>query len=172
MTESRFHDAMNWSSPPDRHRGWSNRYFIDTEFSDFQQCEMLSLAIVGENGLEFYAERIDYCEVRCSDFVRAMVLPQLGRFEGKAMTLDQICLVLRAWLASIPTASKPTLCFDNAIDLSILRTLLGDQLLDGWMFEDISGRLDPGRRAAYFRRHGGEHHALHDARANAYACSF
>jgi len=54
MTDTRFHDAMNWSTLPESRNGWGNRYFIDTEFSDFHAPEVLSIAIVGENGVEFY----------------------------------------------------------------------------------------------------------------------
>jgi len=172
MTDTRFHDAINWSSSPDRHSGWGNRYFIDTEFSDFQTREILSIAIVGENGLEFYGERTDYSEVRCSDFVRAVVLPQFGRFEGRAMTLEQLSQELRDWVVDIPAASKPVLCYDHTVDIALLRHLLNGQLPSDWQFENISGLLDAARRAAYFLRYGGEHHALHDARANAYACGF
>lgn len=54
----------------------------------------------------------------------------------------------------------------------MLRFLLNGRLLGGWAFENIGGQLDAARRAEYFLRYGGEHHALHDARANAYACGF
>ncbi|SDP81876.1 protein of unknown function [Ralstonia sp. 25mfcol4.1] len=172
MTDTRFHDEMNWSKSPESRSGWGNRYFIDTEFSDFRAPEVLSIAIVGESGVEFYGERTDYSEARCSDFVRAVVVPQFGRFEGRAMILGRLRQELRDWVAAIPAASKPVLCYDHAVDLAMLRSLLSERLPDGWAFEDISGQLDVDRRAAYFLRYGGEHHALHDARANAYACSF
>lgn len=170
MTNMRFQDAMNWSTFSESAGGWNNRYFIDTEFSDFQTPEVLSIAIVGENGMEFYAERTDYGEARCSEFVRAIVLPQFGRFEGRAMMLDRLSQELDDWLTSIPPASIPVLCYDHAVDLDMLCSLLNGQWPKGWAFENISGQLDARRRAAYFLKYGGEHHALHDARANAYAC--
>ncbi len=111
----RFHDSMNWSRSPESRFGWGNRYFIDTEFSDFQAPEVLSIAIVGENGVEFYGERTDFDAARCSGFVRMVVLPQFGRFEGKAMTLDRLGRELRNWVGEIPTASKPVLCYDHAV---------------------------------------------------------
>ncbi|WP_019449316.1 3'-5' exoribonuclease [Cupriavidus sp. BIS7] len=172
MTDTRFHDGMNWSRSPESHNSWGNRYFIDTEFSDFHAPEVLSIAIVGENGLEFYGERTDYIEARCSDFVRAVVVPQFGRFEGRAMILDDLSQELREWVAGIPVGSKPVLCYDHAVDVDMLRFLLNGQLPNGWAFEKVSGQIDAARRAAYFLRYGGEHHALHDARANAYACGF
>ncbi|WP_137926295.1 3'-5' exoribonuclease [Cupriavidus sp. 2SB] len=172
MTDTRFHDAMNWSCLPNRSNGWGNRYFIDTEFSDFQTPEVLSIAIVGENGFEFYGERTDYSETWCSDFVRAVVIPQFGRFERRAMILERLSEELRDWFTDIPAASKPVLCYDDVLDIDMLRVLLNGPLPGAWAFTNISGQLDSARRAAYFLRHGGEHHALHDARANAYAYGF
>ncbi|MGF6634886.1 hypothetical protein [Paraburkholderia sp. MM6662-R1] len=169
MTDTRFHGALAWPIPPGEHSGWNNRCFLDTEFTDFQRCQLISLAIVGENGCEFYGERIDYDVALCSDFVGAVVLPQLGRFAERAMPLERLREALHAWLADIPVTSGPVLCYDYETDLNLLRYLLGGPLPRGWALENIAGRCDSERRAAYFARHGGEHHALHDARANAYA---
>jgi hypothetical protein len=133
---------------------------------------VLSIAIVGENGLEFYGERTDYSETRCSDFVRAVVIPQFGRFEGRAMIMERLSEELRNWVADIPAASRPVLCYDHVVDIGMLQRLLNGQLPNDWRFENVSGQLDAARRAAYFLRCGGEHHALHDARANAYSYGF
>ena len=172
MTDTRFHDAMNWARSPESIHGWGNRYFIDTEFSDFQAPEVLSIAIVGENGVEFYGERTDYSVERCSDFVRAVVVPQFGQVDGRAMVLERLRQELREWFADIPTMSTPVICYDHAVDVVMLQFLLDGQLPDGWAVENIDGRLNAERRAAYFREYGGEHHALFDARANAYSFGF
>jgi hypothetical protein len=76
---------------------------------------------------------------------------------------------LRAWLAGIPGDGAPVLCYDYETDLNLFRFLLGGPLPRGWRLENIAGSRDPARHAAYYARHGGEHHALHDARASAYA---
>ncbi|WP_277042731.1 hypothetical protein [Caballeronia mineralivorans] len=47
--------------------------------------EVVGIAFVAENGDEFYGESSDFDHSRCSDFVRAMVLPQLGTPEGRTM---------------------------------------------------------------------------------------
>jgi hypothetical protein len=39
----------------------------------------------------------------------------------------------------------------------------------GWQAFDVAGLLDRQRSEAYYRIHGGRHHALADARANRYA---
>lgn len=169
MTDTSFHGALLWPLPAERAGGSNSRYFIDTEFTDFRQCQLVSLAIVGENGNEFYGERTDFDPARCSDFVRKVVLPQLGQFEGRAMPFDRLREALRMWLGDIQDESAPVLCYDCETDLNLFRFLLGGPLPRGWQVENIARRRDRVRRADYFARHGGEHHALHDARANAYA---
>ncbi|MBB5502194.1 3'-5' exoribonuclease [Paraburkholderia sp. MM5384-R2] len=171
MTDTRYHGALVYPTPTGDAPSWDNRYFIDTEFTDFQRCQLISLAVVGENGNEFYGERTDFDRTLCSDFVRTVVLPQLGQFEGRAMPFAALREALRAWLADIPGDGAPALCYDYETDLNLFRFLLDGPLPRGWRLENIAGRRDRERRATYFARHGGEHHALHDARANAYACT-
>ncbi|SOF00978.1 protein of unknown function [Burkholderia sp. OK233] len=169
MTDTSLHGALLWPLPAEQQGSSNSRYFIDTEYTDFRHCQLVSLAIVGENGDEFYGERTDFDQARCSDFVRKVVLPQLGQFEGRAMPFVRLREALRAWLGSIPGDSGPVLCYDYETDLNLFRFLLGGPLPRGWRVENIAGRRDRERRAEYFARHGGEHHALHDARANAFA---
>ncbi|PMS21576.1 hypothetical protein C0Z18_06840 [Trinickia dabaoshanensis] len=149
---------------------WKIRYFLDTEFTSFDACQLVSVAIVGEDGREFYAERSDFDRALCSDFVCEVVLPQLGQFPGRAMTFDQLKSELLAWLQAVPVKPKPVLCYDYEGDFVLLGQLLGGPLPRGWKAENVNPRLNAERLATYFAEHGGEHHALHDARAN--ACAF
>ncbi|KXU90047.1 hypothetical protein CI15_07715 [Paraburkholderia monticola] len=169
MTDHRFFGALVYPIPTGVISDSDNRYFIDTEFTDFRRCQLISLAVVGGNGDEFYGERTDFDPTLCSDFVRTVVLPQLGQFEGRAMPFARLREALRAWLTGIPGDGAPVLCYDYETDLNLFRFLLDGPLPRGWRLENIAGRRDRERRAAYFTRHGGEHHALHDARANAFA---
>ncbi|WP_321962133.1 3'-5' exoribonuclease [Paraburkholderia sp. J7] len=169
MIDTSFHGAIVFPVPDYGSSERYTRYFIDTEYTGFGSCELISLAIVSEAGIDFYGERTDYDEALCSDFVHAVVLPQLGRIQGCAMPFERLREALRAWLADIPPASRPVLCYDHETDLNLLRFLLAGPLPRGWTLENIAGRCDAKRRAAYFDQHGGEHHALHDARANFYA---
>lgn len=145
------------------------RYFLDTEFTDFEARQLISLAIVGEDGREFYGERSDFDRSLCSDFVLDVVLPQLGQFPGRMMTFSQLGTELWAWLQAIPAKPKPVLCYDYEGDFMLIGHLLGQPLPHGWSPENVYSRLKVERLGAYFAQHGGEHHALHDARANAYA---
>ena len=88
MTDTSFHGALLWPLPAELQCGSNSRYFIDTEYTDFRHCQLVSLAIVGENGDEFYGERIDFDLARCSDFVRKVVLPQLGQLDRKSTRLN------------------------------------------------------------------------------------
>lgn len=169
MTETRYRGPLLYPIPPEQNPDWDSRYFIDTEFTDFDRCELISVAVVGENGCEFYGERTDYDASLCSDFVRAVVLPQLGRFEGRAMPLVELRAALREWIADIPREGSPVLCYDYETDLHLFRFLLNGPLPRGWRLQNIARQRDRDRRAAWFAQHGGEHHALHDARANAYS---
>ncbi|QMI44682.1 3'-5' exoribonuclease [Burkholderia sp. MBR-1] len=150
-------------------RGWNNRYFIDTEFTDAEQRQLISLAIVGENGHEFYGERNDFEVASCTDFVREVVLPQLGQFNGRSMRLPHLRDALRDWFDRIPVIGGPVLCYDLEADIDLLRELLEGQLPAGWALDNIATQIDDRRRALYYARYGGKHHALHDARANAWA---
>jgi hypothetical protein len=55
---------------------WKTRYFLDTEFTSFDACQLVGVAIVSENGREFYAEGSDFDRAQCSDFVGVIVLPK------------------------------------------------------------------------------------------------
>ncbi|NYH17848.1 3'-5' exoribonuclease [Paraburkholderia bryophila] len=145
------------------------RYFLDTEFTAFDACQLISVAIVSQDGNEFYGECSDFERPLCSDFVRETVLPQLGQFAGRSMPSAQLRSELQAWLEAVPVAAEPVLSFDFSGDFELVCHLLGASLPHGWKAENIETQLDTTRRAAYFDQHGGEHHALHDARANRYA---
>lgn len=145
------------------------RYFLDTEFTAFDACQLISVAIVSQDGHEFYGECSDFERPLCSDFVRENVLPQLGQFPGRSMPFAKLRGELLAWLEAIPVASVPALCFDFPGDFELVCHLLDGPLPRGWKAENIQAQLDATSRVAYFAQHGGEHHALHDARANRYA---
>ena len=45
--------------------------FLDTEFTDFIRPDLISIALLSEDGQEFYAERTNYCHADCSDYCAA-----------------------------------------------------------------------------------------------------
>jgi hypothetical protein len=58
--------------------------FLGAGFTDFVRPDLISIALLSEDGQEFYAERTNYCHADCSDFVRQTVQPLLGRVPGAA----------------------------------------------------------------------------------------
>lgn len=92
--------------------------FLDTEFTGFESPELISLALVGEDGREFYAERTDYDRNKCNDFVRETVLPLLGRVPGAACDGPQLTNRLRDWFERLPETA--TLIFDFEGDWLLL----------------------------------------------------
>uniref|UniRef100_UPI003F49A436 hypothetical protein n=1 Tax=Cupriavidus yeoncheonensis TaxID=1462994 RepID=UPI003F49A436 len=112
---------------------------------------------------------MDFDRLLCSEFVRSAVLPQLGQVQGRSMPAAQLRAELRAWLLAVPLKPKPILCFDYQGDFDLLYDLLDGDMPTGWKSEPVGNRLDVEKQEAYFREHGGRHHALRDARAKAYA---
>lgn len=146
---------------------------VDTEFTDFIQMDLISIALVAEDGREFYAERTDYRADDCSDFVRSAVLPMLGRAVGAACTRAQLTHRLRAWFEEL--TEPATLVFDYFSDWELLIDAflgdefykppanVGDKLL---LVAEIIG--DPVYQHALnrtFTREWPPHHSLADARA-------
>jgi hypothetical protein len=143
------------------------RVFVDTEFADFIDCDLISIALVADDGREFYGERSDFDMSICSQFVYAAVLPQLGQYPGRVFTRDELRAALLAWLDEFSEESERMLCFDYG-DWELLCDLL-DEVPSGWLALNVGELLDPHRMEEYYREHGGRHHALSDARANRYA---
>lgn len=55
------------------------RWFLDTEFNeDGRTIELISIALVPEDGYSYYAHSADYDPDKCNEWVKANVLPQLA----------------------------------------------------------------------------------------------
>jgi hypothetical protein len=144
------------------------RVFVDTEFTDFLECELISIGLVSEDGQEFYAELSDFDRSKCSDFVRAAVLPQLGIHAAVVGTEEEVVPALCAWLRNFK--STVLVCSDQMVDWELLCYLVRDpvtlQLPPGLSWESIANDLDPTAVWRYFEGSGHRpHHALHDAHA-------
>ncbi len=92
--------------------------FLDTEFTDFIRPDLISIALVSEDGREFYAERTDYFPTRCSEFVRETVLPLLGRVPGASCTHLELTNRLREWFKQLPEPA--TIIYDYKVDWHLL----------------------------------------------------
>lgn len=100
--------------------------FLDTEFTQFAAPELVSIAMVAEDGREFYAESIDYCQANCSDFVCETVGPLLGRVPGAACTSKELGERLTQWFQWLGESSIVVYDFRTDWDLLSLAMRGGD----------------------------------------------
>lgn len=148
------------------------KLFLDCEFTDFIDCELISIGIVSADGQhEFYAERNDYTDAWCNAFVREAVLPYLGQFPDVTCNRDALAHRLRTWFSTLPRHVQ--IASDSMHD----RDLLWDAF-DGELPENLDKSIFNLRplidttvfNEAVYHYHSLQdrpwHHALHDARAH------
>lgn len=144
--------------------------FVDTEFTDFIDCELISIGLVSEDGLhELYLEVRDFDRAKCNAFVREAVLPQLGKSNHAEISKADLPAKLRSWFASLP--GTMTLASDSAHDRDLLADAFDGKWppnIDGWF--DLRNLADMSvynhAVAQYHTPARHWHHALHDAHAN------
>lgn len=147
--------------------------FLDTTFTDFKDCELISIGLVSEDGVhQFYAERSDFLLARCSDWALGHVLPRLASSSTSSMTRRALHQALYAWFEALPEPA--TILFDYSTDWCLLaEALLSDgqhripaavtatqsiaALKNEVMFAETMER--------YFANGNPRHHALTEAQA-------
>ena len=130
----------------------STAVFFDTEFSNFDTPELVSIGAVSVDGQhEFYAE-VSPLPGGCSDFVLQHIVPQLT---GPAYPKEEVARRFLEWLASFDNAIE--LCSDSGYDRDIVYGLCGNPL-----------PIPHGTASTWFPLPGtvtnNPHHALQDAR--------
>lgn len=150
------------------------RLYLDTEFTDLLNCELLSIGIVADDGSEFYAERDDADLSQCGDFCRVAVLPQLGADPAAVGSEAEIAARLKDWLAQFKSAEPVLVSVDHPTDWELFTYLVRDEdtlEVPNWIKgQSIRAGIDPRDIEEYWQLNGRhDHHALHDARANRYA---
>jgi hypothetical protein len=138
--------------------------FVDTEFTDFKDMDLISIGIVSQQQHEFYAENSEYTQAWCSDFVKSVVLPKLQGCEYVS-PYAQLKEKLQLWISDLLEEYATVLfVFDYSGDWF----LLGELLIDYPQKEKVKGQqdeLDAGIELYFMHDRLNEHHALHDARA-------
>ena len=153
------------------------RVFLDAEFTQFRDGELLALGLVSEDGRECYVEIADPARhARASGFCQDVVIPQFGLVDGAAMVDDAAAGArVAAWF----DASDGILlvCHDYALDWDFLEHALRaagawERLKPRLVADDIAGIAAPGTpgEAAMIAAFDAatwpaRHHALVDARA-------
>ena len=162
--------------------------FIDTEFTDFKDSELISLGLVSECGQhEFYVEIIDYPANKQSEFVKDNIVPLLDH-EKFGMLRRPAEAALKDWINHLP-AGEIVVVADYYMDLELFgefvkkdppkKRMLGQDIFVGMLhalhergyhnpndhhlaFKALKNRVDE-YYALFDKR---RHHALVDARAN------
>jgi hypothetical protein len=100
--------------------------FIDTEFADQTARDLVSIALVSQDGrFEFYAER-DPLPAAPSDFVRTVVYPLLDRGD-RSLTDDEMSRQLHAFFDRVREESRHgqvMIAYDYVADIHLLDAAL------------------------------------------------
>jgi hypothetical protein len=148
------------------------KIFLDTEFTDFVNSELISIGIVDENGREFYAELTDFRREACSEFVVETVLPLLGQYPASIVgTKQHIAYRLSQWLEEYRDwEDGATICVDYGTDWDLFVDLLHESPVMEFITAELIWKdLDLPKIEWWWTETGlPRHMALYDARANRY----
>lgn len=150
-----------------------SRFFMDTEFAeDGRVIDLISIALVREDGREYYAVSKEFDPERCNDWVRANVLPLLPpRDFGGWKTRKEIAADIRELVLGGDGGDKPEFwAYFADYDWVVLCQLYGRMvdLPDGFPFwcHDLKQRMASLgiKKEQLPLQSGAEHSALEDAR--------
>lgn len=145
------------------------KIFIDTEFTDFIDCHLISLGMVAQSSEEFYAE-VPYSDAACSEFVRETVIPLLGRIEHALCSYDELRTRIINWLDAVRNSEPVEICFDYQTDWDLFIDVMNYQVPSWCLSRLVAVNIDDRLIYEFHKGHGlPQHHALYDARANCYA---
>lgn len=142
------------------------RYYLDTEFIErgYDRIELISIGIVAEDGLEFYAVASDgWDESHAGDWVKANVLPYLG--PGKRLSRADLAKQIALFVGN----RAPELWgYFSDYDWVLLCQLFGTMmdLPEGWpkFCLDVKQLAVSMGNPRLPKQAFGEHNALADAR--------
>lgn len=142
--------------------------FLDTEFTNFEKPELISIGLVTLTREEFYAE-VEYSLEACSSFVLSTVIPLLSSFEK--CSLAELKVQLSTWIGEIKKGEPVVLCFDSDYDRMMLNIIFESDFPTGVSFKRLGASyINKIKQYEYHvRTKQAEHHALHDARALRYS---
>lgn len=146
------------------------KVFVDTEFTNFIDTELISIGLAAATGEEFYAE-VPYPDATCSPFVREVVIPLLGKDALARCEVDELPGRLLNWLNLIkPRNDEIEICFDYQTDWSLFEDVLYDRMPDWCRPKMVAQNINELLRYEFHKKNNfPEHHALYDAMANRYA---
>jgi len=142
--------------------------FMDTEFTNFADPQLISIGLAASTGEEFYAE-VPYRIQACSEFVRDIVIPLMS--EESLCDYDDLHRRLISWFAIVRVQQELTLCCDSHFDELLFKKIFDGEPPRYLRFREISQRniSELLRYQYHVLSRLPEHHALNDARALRYA---
>jgi hypothetical protein len=145
------------------------RIFIDTEFTDFVNPELISIGLISECGNhEFYAE-LPVNVRRCNEFVIKTVLPQLAKSNDAQYSLKRLTSELSNWLLQFQLQDA-VICFDYVGDWTLFCYAMNYEIPQWLRYENIYVYLNDRKLEEFFIKNNlRSHHALNDAKANRFA---
>jgi hypothetical protein len=151
--------------------------FLDTEFSDFTDMELLSIGMITCDGKhQLYLQRNDYNYGLCSTFVKTDIIPLMDKIGNHIVGYCELQYRVKTWLKTLPY-DEVEIVVDYPGDWMLLRELwtfgeaLPENLKGGLMLYNLEGvrsdLLSDGitlfwRENPNFK----QHRADHDAAAN------
>ncbi len=174
------------------------RVFIDTEFTDFVNCDLISIGAAADNGSEFYGQNADYIKAWASEWVKANVLPLCQ--DDKWMSRLELSARLWTWIEELP-CDLVIIRFDYKTDYDLLLDLFGEphpkvisaeniflniakecdertSVMGGTdtdydnLMKKLKANFQLGFMDYFIRTKEAQHHALSDAKANREAWNF
>lgn len=142
--------------------------FIDTEFTNFSNPQLISIGLAASTGEVFYAE-VPYSVSDCSEFVREIVIPLLS--SEPPCSYDKLHIVLRDWFAVVKGRGNMTICYDANQDKDLFLQIFDQRPPNFLNFRNVGERHvnELLRHEFHTKEQLPEHHALHDACAMRYA---
>jgi hypothetical protein len=143
-------------------------YFLDTEFNERGPCypiELISIALVSEDGREFYAHSANYDVSACNPWVRENVLPHVAA--EPPMSLWSIAESLKIFIGD----NKPTFWgyyadYDWVVFCQIFGAMVDLPKGCPMYCRDLKQWCDQLGNPKLPEQSSTEHDALHDARWN------
>lgn len=112
--------------------------FVDTQYTDLGDGELISLGMVSKNlKHEFYVERLDFNRDACSESLKAQIFPLLGKKPDAQLTDLQLAECMYTWFGTLP--QKITLAGYSLIELNL-------------MWEVFSGKIPSNQFTDYYLR--------------------
>lgn len=146
------------------------RVFLDTEFTDLLDPQLISVGLAADSGEEFYAE-LPFADSACSAFVREAILPLLGVVPDAACSFDDFRRNVVTWLENVRRPDDIVfICVDYQTDWDIFADALDYMIPDWCRLQHVGRNINKLFQYEYHKStKRPAHHALYDACANRYA---